>query len=123
SLVQEQSHNFLPQVLWLIYAVGVFVGMVIFIREALHLFKFFRSGRKTSYDKYSIVETNQQQTPFSFFNIIFVSDSKCYSAVQWQMILQHEKEHGRRLHSLDNLLFVLVRIVFWFNPLPYILHK
>lgn len=123
SIAQEQAHNYLPQLLWLIYAVGVLIGMIYLVREALQLFKLSRSGRRTFYGKYTIVETGGKQAPFSFFNIIFVSDIKTYSTEEWQMILQHEKEHSRRLHSLDNLLVLMVRIIFWFNPLPYILHK
>src|SRR5690606_26661479 len=41
------------------------------------------------------------------------------SAEEQQTILQHEAIHIDQKHSWDLLLFELLRIVFWFNPLVY----
>jgi bla regulator protein BlaR1 len=106
--------------LWAIYLLGALVGLIIIAREGVHLFSLYNKGRKTVEGNSTIVETGKNHSAFSFFNIIFLNSKAGYNAEQWALLMAHEKEHGRQLHSVDNILLLLLRILFWFHPLPHI---
>lgn len=53
---------------------------------------------------------------FSFFKLIQISDSLDDKK---EIITAHEMVHVRQLHSLDVILFELLRIFNWFNPIVY----
>jgi TonB family protein len=59
-------------------------------------------------------------TAFSFFKIIHVP--KVESSSQ-QLIHLHEQAHKHYWHSLDIVFFVIVRAIFWFNPVVYFLFR
>lgn len=48
---------------------------------------------------------------FSFFHFIFLSKEKYHD-----YILEHERVHVKRIHSIDILIFELFRCFQWFNP-------
>ncbi|MGV8877685.1 MAG: TonB family protein [Sphingobacteriaceae bacterium] len=52
---------------------------------------------------------------YSFFNRIFVS--KKLSG--YQTIYKHELTHVRQFHSVDIIIFELLAIILWFNPVVY----
>nr|WP_321232333.1 M56 family metallopeptidase [uncultured Psychroserpens sp.] len=54
---------------------------------------------------------------FSFFNYIFLGEK--LNVQEKASILQHELVHVQQKHTLDLLVFEILRIVFWFNPLIY----
>jgi beta-lactamase regulating signal transducer with metallopeptidase domain len=108
--------------LW-IYLAGVIAGLVLVARELFKLGRLYAAGSKTKELSCAIIETGKAHCPFSFFNIVFVGNRSDYSPEQWTLLLTHEKEHGRQLHSLDNLLMIALRIAFWFHPLPYIYYR
>ena len=53
---------------------------------------------------------------FSFFNVLFVSKELKNRST----IMKHEFVHIRQLHSADVLLFELIAIFNWFNPVVYL---
>ena len=108
------------QILWWIYFLGVFVGLLFVIKEAHALFTMYKQGRKTKESACIIVETGKIHTVYSFSNIIFISSKSDYSPAQWEFLLMHEKEHFRQLHLIDNLILISLRIVFWFHPLVHL---
>ncbi len=59
--------------------------------------------------------------PFSFFYIIHVP-LRC-DADELRMVLRHELVHVRQWHSADVLWLLLLRTVFWFNPLLVFLQR
>ncbi len=116
---QPPNYNIEP-VLWAIYLLGVLAGLAIIAREGLHLFSLYNRGRKSVEGNSLVVETGKAHSAFSFFNIVFVSSKAGYNEDQWTLLMAHEKEHGRQLHSADNILLLILRILFWFHPLPHI---
>ncbi|MFW6227742.1 MAG: M56 family metallopeptidase, partial [Bacteroidota bacterium] len=55
---------------------------------------------------------------FSFFRNVFVSNQGI-EAKQYEIIIEHEKEHVRCRHSFDVVFFELMFILNWYNPLFY----
>lgn len=111
------------QALWLIYFAGIAISLALLLREAISLYVLYRRGVKIRDGKYTIIETGKNHSPFSFFSLIFVNEKREFSHEQWTLLLTHEQEHGRQLHSIDNLLLLTARIVFWFHPLSYVYYK
>src|SRR5690606_31204692 len=64
-----------------------------------------------------LVQVLQSSTAFSFFNYIFLGEN--IKPSEKATILNHEMVHVKHKHSLDLVVFELLRIVFWFNPLIY----
>lgn len=57
------------------------------------------------------------QRAFSFFKRIVI-DPKIEG---YDRILIHERTHANELHSIDVLLFEIIKIVNWFNPISYVM--
>lgn len=110
-------------VLWMLYLSGVVIFLLGIAKEIIQLMRLYKAGKRTVEGRCTIVETGQSHAPFSFFHVIFVKNKQDYDGPGWQFVLQHEKEHGRLLHSLDNLLLILCRVIFWFHPLVHIYYK
>ncbi|HTN46819.1 MAG TPA: M56 family metallopeptidase [Flavipsychrobacter sp.] len=106
--------------LGLMYVAGVLVTSVMMGLEIARLLKLYKTGVKTRYGNYTLIETHQDHGPFSWGKNIFVASRKYYSAPEMKMIIAHEMQHVSLYHILDKILFTLLRIIFWFHPLIHI---
>lgn len=87
----------------------------------IELFSFFRiikKGTKIKSEKIVLVETNESQNPFSFFNYLVINKQN-FSPEELELILVHEKIHIQQKHSIDVLISKLLCLVFWFNPMVW----
>ena len=92
--------------------------------SALLLFRFVRNLRKLSilvlshphisFRNATIVLLQENRTPHSFLNYLFLHEEE-YSSIEKE-ILEHEYAHIQQKHSYDILWLELLQIVFWFNP-------
>jgi len=64
-----------------------------------------------------IVELINSNAAFSFFHYVFLGEH--INAKDKDTIIKHETIHVKQNHSVDLLLFEILRILFWFNPLVY----
>lgn len=69
-----------------------------------------------------IVSLNEATTPFSFFNWIFVPNDD-FTKEDMDIMIKHEKEHVDQYHSIDILLSELFCILFWWNPISWLLKR
>lgn len=122
SAAEIKSTQSLDWVFWLkiIYISGLVISLCLLFVDILKTVRLYKEGTKTNVSGLSVIETQQAHSPFSLFGLIFLSGQQAYNEEQLSMILTHEKRHNRLLHSLDLLIVQLVKIVFWFHPLPYI---
>ncbi len=111
------------QWLFIVYLVGVLVALSLVVIDIVRLLTFYRNGKKSMQDGWTIICTGKEHAPFSFRNLLFVSSIKQYNADEWHMILAHEKRHTVLLHVIDLLLMQAARIVLWFHPLVYVYNK
>lgn len=109
--------------LWVIYGLGAIIVSSIIIKELLTIHKLYKNGTKYKNGVWTVIEINKNISPFSAFRYVFISNKEDYSNEELQIILAHEQQHGHLLHFVDLLLVNLIKIVFWFNPLIYILEK
>ncbi len=88
------------------YIIGIILGICRFAGNLAYLGKMMK--RK--------IEGDKNQRAFSFFNVVFVSRELKNRST----IMKHEFVHIRQLHSADIMLFELIAIFNWFNPIVYL---
>ncbi len=111
------------QWLLIVYVTGVVIALSLIVVDIMRLIAYYRNGKKSIQDGWTIICTGKEHAPFSFRNLLFVSSVKQYSADEWYMILAHEKRHTALLHIIDLLLMQAARIALWFHPLVYAYNK
>lgn len=109
-----------PFLFLLIYVIGVIVMLWRFIKN-LQAFRILSDDQLNSYGTYQLVLRHAMTVPHSFVNRIFVSKSQYKQHLIPDIVLDHEKAHLDQKHSFDILLIELLLIVFWFNPILYLI--
>jgi len=107
----------------IVYLAGAIVALCLLVIDVLMLVAYYRKGKQSKENGWTIVETGEEHPPFSYLDVLFIPGRESYNAVEWGMILSHEKQHSIQLHFIDLLAMQLARIVFWFHPLVYVYHN
>ena len=102
-----QAHTMtMGEIMAFIYIIGIMLGIARFGGNLVFLGQMMK--RKT--------QGKSSKRAFSFFNVLFVSkELKSRST-----IMKHEFVHIRQLHSAVVMLFELMAIFNWFNPVVYL---
>ncbi len=100
-----------------IFLIGAAVAGVFFIVKLFHVINLIRNNPKQKTHNVLLVALLNSAAAFSFFNYIFLGER--IQGEEKKSIISHELVHVREKHTLDLLLFEVLRIVFWFNPLIY----
>jgi len=66
-----------------------------------------------------MIDLKDSKIAFSFFNMLFIDPQ----LPEKSTILKHELVHIKQKHSLDVLLFEMIQIINWFNPISYLIKK
>lgn len=111
--------GFSPDWLQILYLTGAAITVLFLLRDLWRIRRLYRHAEITREGRWIIAETGAAHSPFSFLNIIFVSERAEYSGHQWRMLTSHEKQHFRNGHLLDLLLLHAALILLWFHPLVY----
>ncbi|MBT8317588.1 MAG: BlaR1 peptidase M56 [Lutibacter sp.] len=113
-VTNQTTINYLPY----IFISGVLLFSIIFLLKLFKIQKLISKNIIVRYHKYKLVLLTEKKAAFSFFNYIFIhkklKDNKELD------IIQHEIIHCKQKHTIDLLLFELLKIVMWFNPLIYV---
>lgn len=110
------------RVLWGVYLLGVLVMLVRLLRALVLMARDVCSGLHVrDASGATLVLHAGEFSPHSFLHWIVLSNTDYEQ--NGNTILIHEREHVRRLHSLDVLLVEAVNIVQWFNPAIYLLSR
>ncbi|MBW7912976.1 MAG: M56 family metallopeptidase [Taibaiella sp.] len=126
TIVNKTTANFVlgwEQWLQIIYMAGVAISGLILFRDLLIILKMYRRGNKSKDGTWTIIETGAMMSPFSAFRMVFISSKGDYTREELAMVLAHEEQHGHLLHFIDVLLLRLFQILFWYNPMIYLLEK
>jgi len=95
------------------------ISMLTIIRYMAGLVRIGRYMRQHTYMrigpfKYFSIPENAQ--PFSFFRMIFLPPTQHFSVISL-----HEEQHARLHHTLDLLLSGFLFVLFWINPMYWII--
>ena len=99
----------------LLYCGGFLLSLVIFLKKYLKIRTYYQFRRALNQN---IVVVPGSDEAFTFLNTIFIGSE--ISSDARSHILAHENVHLQQKHGFDLLLFEVLRLVFWFNPLVYI---
>jgi TonB family protein len=123
STVPESYSTFTTwEILAGLYMTGLAIFLIVFIIRLTRMLKALKQAAYT-YNSHRIVELKSQDSPFSFFNYIFIGSTPPLTEKEKQQIIEHESIHAKLYHSLDILLLHALGIVFWFNPVIRIYKK
>lgn len=103
-----------------IYGIGVLIMLWRFIKN-LRTFSIQVEDEITNYKQYQLILREVMTVPHSFLKRIFVSKKEYQKNLIPAAVLQHEKAHLDQKHSLDILFIEFLLILFWFNPLLYLI--
>jgi len=107
----------LVKILFIIWISGLVRYLFIISKNILSIIRLIRKGIKQKDENIILTKTSTGNGAFTFFRHVFINEAfNGLSEKEQKQILQHEKIHVKQLHSLDNILFELMRAVLWFNP-------
>jgi len=101
---------------YIVVAVLLTIGFGIRIFQLVRL---SRSGKRAIVNDFKIIEIDEDDRAFSFFNYLFISKKLAAS----DTVIRHEIVHIRQRHSLDIVYLELLKIICWFNPVVYLLQQ
>ena len=110
------------QLLVYAYVLGaVVIGLIVIVRLGKLVYVIKKSQLVTK-DGINYVYIEENSSPYSFLNYLFVSRS-LEKQPGWEKMLAHESEHIRQGHTVDILILELISIFQWFNPFFWILRR
>ncbi|MFK5890362.1 MAG: M56 family metallopeptidase [Flavobacteriaceae bacterium] len=112
--------DYLPLVIWVIYAFGVFIFSIKFLFNLSKTFYKIKYNPKVKSNRFTNVLLKKLVTPHTFFNYIFFNKHQFEKDEIPKEVFLHEQCHAQQKHSLDVLFVELLKIIFWFNPLIYL---
>lgn len=107
----------------LIYAMVAIIIATPVLLQCLRMYRFVRSAAGSYRDGFYVIESRNNNPSWSFFKLIFIGRSDTLSEAEKELIVRHEMLHGKLLHSFDTLLFTILCVVFWFNPIVWVYRK
>ncbi|WP_271765785.1 M56 family metallopeptidase [Aquimarina algiphila] len=104
---------------WLVaYCIGAGISLLLLLFK-LYKLKILKSvAVKTTFSKKKIAILPNSSQAFSFWNTIYLGDA--LNAEEKKQILLHEIVHIEQKHSIDQIFFEFLRVLFWWNPLIYV---
>lgn len=114
---QTTNTNFKVDYISIIFWIGVLIFTFLFLLKLTKIIRLIISNKVIKKGWYSLVILNHKRVAFSFFNYIFINE-KLLKNNDLQ-IIQHELIHCKQKHTIDLLLFEILKIVQWFNPIIY----
>ncbi|WP_452597926.1 M56 family metallopeptidase [Pontimicrobium sp. MEBiC01747] len=104
-----------------ILSLGCTIAALLFVYKLIGILILVYKNPKTKYKDSFLIELLNSKSAFSFFNYIFIGEQ--IKGTEKIAIIAHEEVHVKQKHSIDLLLFEVLRILFWFNPLVYIYQR
>ena len=108
-------------ILMAVYVMVALAGLSLIIYNGWRIGRLRRRSRLTYTEEYTLAESQEIKTPFSFLRTIFMGFD--YESSERQQILTHEASHVRHGHSFERLALATLRSVYWFNPFFYMAER
>lgn len=115
--------NYVPLIFLTIY---VTIVTMLSFRFAINLKALLQRAwinTKIPFKNSTIVLIDQDVTPHSFLDYIFVNSDAYKSGSIQQEIFIHELAHVKQKHSWDILFFEIMQIFCWFNPILFLYRR
>ena len=102
-------------ILTIIYIGGATYFCLRFLSNISRIYFLYFRFPKYKFNEFKAVILDNDQAPFTFFNLLFISRSD-YESGNTDEIIVHEKAHRDEYHSFDIILLEVMTIIQWFNP-------
>jgi TonB family protein len=109
-------------IVFIIYIIGAVIVFCRLIYQAIFLHAVTRLSKKVEYQGYTIVYMNNDMTPFSYFNRIFIPAGNV-DETSFDSIIAHEKSHLTQGHYIDLFIVEIMTVLQWFNPVMWFYEK
>lgn len=106
-----------------IYIIISALLLALLIKTLLRINYIKRSNNCTVVEGINFINTDAKGTPFSFFNNIFWNNKIDLNTLSGKQIFKHEVAHVREKHSYDKIFLNIVLILFWCNPIFWLIKK
>ncbi|MDQ0638546.1 beta-lactamase regulating signal transducer with metallopeptidase domain [Pedobacter sp. W3I1] len=114
--VQEQAPLFnIENICLLLYSVVSLFFILKIVWGLRYIKRLIKNATRSKENGITLIEVENSKMAFSFFNLMFIDPAMS----QRNTIVKHEMVHIKQMHSLDILLFELIKISSWFNPITY----
>jgi N-acetylmuramoyl-L-alanine amidase len=107
----------------IIYASVSFVFLFFLTKGLIRILRIYNAYPKEWLSNIETVMTKENDSPFSFLRTIFWNARINHNSSVGKKIFEHEKVHVDQLHSIDRLFMNFVLVVFWCNPLFWLIRK
>lgn len=101
----------------IVYLTGVSLVMLWSGISLVRMYSIIRGGEQSSMEGVRVTVSDRTSTSFSFFNHIVMNREDFEGN---PMIMRHEQMHVSCLHSLDIVVFEIVTVLHWFNPIVWL---
>ncbi len=102
------------------YLLGVFISLIRFVIKLWQISRIAKNALINYSGPYpeNVKFINADVVPFSFMNRMYINPNQ-FTDEQLRKIIAHETVHLNQLHTIDCLMYELLIILFWFNPIAY----
>ncbi|MFT4567547.1 MAG: hypothetical protein ACI9FN_002514 [Saprospiraceae bacterium] len=121
NVATMSSYSISDYVTWIIIAISILFA----VRFVYIIFKIVRLSQVSSVESIegiSIAIIDDNRTPFSLFNTMYVNQTAHEKGID-DAIFLHEKYHIQQRHSVDRIIVDIISIVQWMNPFLYLLKR
>ena len=123
TIEEAEQQNYFSILLWSIYGLGVLLFGLKFIRNSCEIIKRIKNNPKEKNGETTSVLLIEDIVPHTFFNFIFFNKQQFITRQIPKEVILHEETHAHQKHSIDVLLLEFLQVVFWFNPVLFLLNK
>lgn len=120
--ITQTSLNNSISVVFVIYLIGVGVFSIRSFIGLATLIYYYTQPEKQHRWGFTVVTMENNISPFTFFNILFLKNQPLDDKNLDIMVL-HEQFHRDQFHSVDTLIMELLTIIFWFNPAMWLFQR
>jgi N-acetylmuramoyl-L-alanine amidase len=122
--IPQKSNFSLIELLPFLYLLVSVVLFVMLIQMLLSIFALWKNGKPIKIEQIHFINTDAAKgTPFSFFKSIFWNQQIDMYSPAGKRIFKHELAHIQERHSWDKMFINLVLIVFWSNPIFWLIRR
>ncbi|KOY50980.1 M56 family metallopeptidase [Polaribacter dokdonensis] len=111
------SNNYINLLFW----AGFVLFSILFLVKLFGIITLIKKHKAQKMANVNLIVIPAETKAFSFFNYIFLGEKIKES--NRANIIQHELVHSNQKHTYDLLLFEILKIVMWFNPMIYFFQK
>ncbi|MEM8888912.1 MAG: M56 family metallopeptidase [Bacteroidota bacterium] len=103
--------------------ISLLILSILILRMGKLIYKIMHSTEKEAIQGATLIYSEGKISPASFGPYIFWDKGSKMSKEEKSQIIQHELCHIEKRHSLDIIYMEIWKVLAWFNPMVYFIHR